>query len=148
MSDPVTWLILGGLVSAGGTIYSAAKQAETAEFNAQLAENTAQQERENAAREEQRYRRQADRFMSTSQSLYSVSGLRLDEGSALDVIMDSAMELELDALAIKAGAEARSLYYQRQAELERRRGETALVSGMIGAGTSLLSDFSSYPWGE
>ena len=148
MSDPVTWLILGGLVSAGGTIYSATKQAEAADFNAQLAEETAQQERENAAREESRYHRQSRSFMSTGQSLYAMSGLRLDEGSPRDVLMDSARELEMDALAIKAGAEARSLYYQRQAELERRRGETALVSGMIGAGTSLLSDFSSYPWGE
>ncbi|MBW2623976.1 MAG: hypothetical protein JRD68_13795 [Deltaproteobacteria bacterium] len=143
------WLpIIGIGLSAAGTIYSASKQAETAEFNAQLAEEAAQQERERAAREERRYRRQAEGFRSTQQSLYAVSGLRLDEGSPQDVIMDSAMELEMDALAIRAGAEARSLYYQRQAELERRRGSTVLITGAIKAGTSLLSDFSAYKWGE
>jgi hypothetical protein len=148
MSDPATWLILGGLVSAGGTIYSASKQAEAASANAQMAEDRAKKEREAAEREEDRFRRQGERFMSRQRALYAVSGIRMDEGSALDVMKDSIQEIELDAMAIRAGAEARSRYYLSQARLDRLKGETALISGAIRAGTSLLNDFSEYRWGN
>ncbi len=140
--------IFGIGASAYGTYYSASKQAEAAEFNALAAEDQAKKGREAARVEEDRFRRQGERFMSTQRALYATSGIRMDEGSGLDVITDSALELEMDALAIKAGAEARSNYYLSQARLDRLKGETALISGTVGAGTSLLNDFSELKWGK
>ncbi len=148
MSDPLTWIILGTVVSAGGSIYSASKQAEAANANAQIAEDRAKKEREAGKRREAQYRRKGERFMSTQRALYAVSGIRMDEGSALDVMKDSVQEIEYDAQAIRAGADATAQYYLSQARLDRQQAGTAMTMGFIQAGTSLLTGYGKYRWGE
>ncbi len=150
MSDPVTWLVLGLGLQAGGTIYSASKQAEAANANAQISEDRAKKEREAGKRREAQYRRKGERFKSTQRALYAVSGIRLDEGSALDVMKDSAEEIEYDAWAIREGADATAQYYLSQARLDRQQASTVMTTGFIQAGTSLLTGYGQYlgGWGS
>ncbi len=148
MSDPLTWIILGTVLSVGGTYYSASKQAEAANANAQIAEDRAKKEREAGKRQEAQYRRKGERFMSTQRALYAVSGIRLDEGSALDVMKDSVQEIEYDAQAIRAGADATAQYYLSQARLDRQQAGAITTMGFIQAGTSLLTGYGKYKWGE
>ena len=142
-------LFFGGTaLSAGGTYYAASEKSKAADFNAQLAEETALQEEESAQREETQFRKQARQFTSMQQTLFATAGIRLDEGSALDVMSESIEELELDALTIRAGGKARSTYFRNQAASDRRAGNTALITGTIAAGSSLLSGYSDYKWGR
>ena len=140
--------ILGLGLQVGGSIYSASKQAEEANANAQQAEDQAKKEREAGKRREDQYRRQGERFMSSQRALYATSGIRMDEGSALDVMKDSASEIELDAQAIRAGADATAGYYLNQAKQDREQAGTIKTAGFISAGTSLLTGFGKYHWGE
>ena len=140
---------LGIVLNLFGIGYSASQEKAAAYENARIAEEQAAKEREAAVREEAGYRRRARRFMSTQRALFATSGVRLDEGSPLDVMMDSVSELELDALAIRAGGVARSEYFLNQAEADRRAGDRAVTTGYLNIGRSLLTGYGKYrDWGS
>lgn len=115
------------VVGAAGQIQAGKAQKRMAEHNAQVTENAAQY---NASRQQDRARR----LMAQGRVAVAKSGIDLS-GSPLDVMVDSAMDAELDRQSIlRMGAS--------QAELDRMQGRAAMRSSYFGAATSLLSGAS------
>lgn len=99
--------VVSGAVSAIGAIQQANAAAASAEYNAQIMERNAEiidQDRKSATKQAQvdadDKRRDNRRTLSTIRAAYGSTGLEM-AGSPLDVLEDSANELELDATRIE-----------------------------------------------
>ena len=124
-------LILSGIgtaVSAVGAIKQGSAANRAAKFNAQVASNNIISARLTAAENEKRFRRQ---------TLKRKGAIRAAGGS-IDLLEDTAMEEELEALSIRHGGELRAGAFGQQAQLDRARGRTARTAGRIGAAATLL----------
>lgn len=120
-------------------------QAAVAARNAMLQRQQARTARQQAGAEEEAQRRQAAQFLGTQRAAIGQSGIGYG-GSAGQLIEDSAIQAELDALNIRYGGEQQAqglLEQARSSELEsgllRANAKQARAAGAMGAGTSLLS---------
>lgn len=132
MCNPAIVAVAAAAVSAAGQLQAGQAQKQMASYNAQVAEQSAQY---NADRQQDRARR----AQAMARVNISKSGLDVSD-SPLDVLTDSAMEAELDRLAIIRGGEA-------QARLARTQGAQAQRGAMFGAATTLLSA-AGRAWGQ
>lgn len=144
-----TALAVGALaLAAAGTgvaVYGQAQQAKTAKavgkYNAELAENQAAQVEMDAREALKRKRDQARQFAAIQRSRIAKAGVA-EEGTPLEILAETAGELELDALAFSraTGIQADSL--RGDARLSRYMGANAASAAKIGMGASLLSGAS------
>ncbi len=125
MCDPVTagLVMFGGGAALGG--YGAFKQQkaqnEANEYNAKLMErNSAVASQQAKLAEEQgemdskRHRLKVSQMKGSGRASFGASGALVDEGSAFDVIEETAKFGELDALTIKRNAAAGAWGYRAQ----------------------------------
>ena len=135
----VPLMIAGGATGLGLQMkgqYEAGKQAEAQgkseaamrEYNAQLAEREAAEAQTAAAYEEKKFRKGGERLKARQRALYAKAGVT-PEGSPLEVMEQTAVELEKDALMIRRGGELGYQRYTAQAGLERMAGRSALLRG-------------------
>lgn len=115
----------GRVISSAGSLFSGLSQASALEQNASLARQQAQFD---AAQK----RRETQSLLSTQRARYGASGVRVNVGSPVDFIAETAEQGELDALMTLYGGKAES-------EIYKSRARQARVGGFLGAGTSLLS---------
>tara|TARA_R110002167_G_scaffold21568_1_gene78135 strand:- start:370 stop:837 length:468 start_codon:yes stop_codon:yes gene_type:complete len=128
--------IVGTATSAVGAIKQGQAAAATGKYNAQVSQNSAQSARQVAAENERRFRRQ---------TLKRQGKMRANMGSgaaAEDLLMDSAMEEELEALTIRQSGELRAGNFEQQAIIEKRRGKTAQQDARFSAAGTLLKGSS------
>lgn len=142
----MVFTIIGGIASAVGAIQSANAQAAAADYNAKIADRNAivaEQNRQlalqTASIDADEKRRENRRNLSSMRAAYGASGLDL-AGSPLDVLTDSATEMELDAQRVEYEGRVRGregalevLGYQEKATLSRMEKKSAKTAGMIGA---------------
>ena len=117
-------------------------QAAFNEYNAQLAEREAAETQEAAAYEEEKFRKGGERLKARQRALYAKAGVT-PEGSPLEVMEQTAVELETDALLIRRGG---TLGYQRltaEAGLERMAGRSALLRGRAARRASRIGMFAT-----
>jgi len=139
MAGPAAILLgAGALLNAYGAYQQGVAARAAGEYNAKVAEQNAQIARETAAEEERRKRIETRRQLGQMRSARGASGIQLD-GSALDVLQDSAATAELDALTIRHQGEVQAFGYESQARMARMEGEAGYQAGMIGAAGSLLN---------
>lgn len=69
---------------------------------------------------------------------YSSSGVTL-EGSPLAVLQESRTNNELDAMKTEYGGQLQALHMRQDAAQRRYSGDVAYTSGILGAGTTLLT---------
>lgn len=135
----VPLMIAGGATGLGLQMkgqYEAGKAAESQaeseaawnEYNAQLAEREAREAQEVAAYEEKKLRKGGERLKARQRVLYAKAGVT-PEGSPLEVMEQTASELEMDALMIRRGGQLGYQRYTAQAGLERMAGKSALLRG-------------------
>jgi len=119
--------------------YNAKLAEREAQVRRELAERTALEEREAAATEERKLRKAGERLKAKQRALYGAAGVTF-EGSPLEVMEETASELEFDALMIRRGGQTRAqaaLYggkvesqrYTAEAALSRFMGRSALLRG-------------------
>lgn len=133
-------IILGGaaaITQAMGAIQQGEAEAAASEYNAKLLEQNATQSRQQAAEEERRQRIFARKYLGSIRANTAASGLNL-EGSALDVLEESAEMAELDALTIRHQGDTRAIGYQNEARLERFRAKNARTGSRYRAAGYLL----------
>lgn len=142
---------VSGVVGAIGAIQAGNAQAAASEYNARVSERNqavAEQNRQIAVRtaeiDAEDKRRENRRQLGAIRAAYGSSGLEM-AGSPLDVLEDSAIEMELDAQRIEYEGRMRSregalqaLGYSEDARLSRMQGKAAKTAGYIGAAGSLL----------
>lgn len=142
---------LSGVMSAASALSSGQSQSSAAQYNAAVARNNAIVAQQNAqiaadqaAADARRQRDQAIKEKGKMRAAYGASGVTV-EGSPLDVLEESALNAELDALITEYNGGLRARAYQNQAvaelntaTLEDMRGEAALSGSYTSAAGSLF----------
>lgn len=122
-------LQMKGQYEAGKAAVAQAKSAEAwREYNAQLAEREARETQVAAAYEESKFRKGGVRLKARQRARYAKAGVT-PEGSPLEVMEQTATELEMDALMIRRGGQLEYQRYTAEAGLERMMGKSALLRG-------------------
>jgi len=125
-------------------------QAQIARMNAEMADRRAQDAIERGREEEQKQMRATSQLMGKQQVGMAANGVDLSFGSPLDLIVDTALMGELDALTIKKNAYREAQDYKQQAanfraegEMQRLAGKNAKRQGILQAGGTLLGGFGN-----
>ena len=115
-------------------------QAQVAQTNQKIAENNAAMERQTGLEEARKQRLKTLQAIGTQQTSLAANGIDIGYGTSLDLIEDTAMNGELDALTIQYNAEKNARNYETQAYnfanesmLSRYAGNNAVSAGRINA---------------
>lgn len=130
-------ILTGTAISAYGSIREGQAVDAASQYNAQVAENNALQAIDQATEEERRHRILARKQLGAMRAGYGASGIEVD-GSALDVLEDSAATAERDALTIRYGGQVRAQGFRNEARLERFRGSNARTQSYLTAASTVL----------
>jgi len=115
----------------------AESEAALREYNAQLAEREAIEAQEAAAYEESKHRKAGERLKGRQRTLYAKAGVTF-EGTPLDVMEQTAAELETDALMIRRGGLIGAQRLTAESQLQRFAGRSALLRGRAARRSSQL----------
>jgi hypothetical protein len=137
-------LSLGTVLSGAGLAMSATsaisggnQAAANARYQSELYQRQADRERQIAALDESEYRRRGSALMATQRARLGGAGVDIS-GTALDVSDATAAELELQALKIRSGGDARASDLESQGILSRYAGGQAARQGFLNAGGKAL----------
>jgi hypothetical protein len=111
-------------------------------YNAKLAENQALQTEMDAAENIRRKRSENRRMLATQRSRYAKAGV-LMEGTPLELLAESAGNLELEVLDYDRQQRMQAAGLRAQGAADLALGANQARAAMIGAGSSLLSGASS-----
>ena len=112
-------------------------QEKANEYNAQVAERQATAATQKAAFEEEMRREKGRKLSASQRAAAGAAGITMESFS--DVFAQTALDTELDALAIRYGGDIESSRYKSEAEMLRFQGKQAKRTGWITAGTTLLT---------
>lgn len=135
----------GQMQQAQATAAADRYNAQIADMNARLAERRARDAIERGAKEEQRKRMEVAKITGAQKAAMAANGVDLTFGSPLDVIVDTAVLGELDALTIRSNA-YREAYDHRVdaanrragAQLHRMEARSASTGGYLQAAGTIL----------
>lgn len=88
------------------------------------------------AEEERRIRAEARKAIGEQAAVLNAGGFMGDSGSALDALRESQVQAALDVLTTRRSRQSEARSLRAQARQERTQGRFALVSGILGAGSS------------
>ena len=124
--------------------------ARVARRNAVMAGYAAQDALDRGARDELTTRLQYKQIKGRQRAAFAANGVVVDEGSALDVVLDTVALGEFDALTVRSNAAKEAFNYREQADqfnssawMQTIAGKDAQRAGYIGAAGTLLSGASS-----
>jgi len=140
-----TQLLLGvgtGLV-VQQQIRAGQQQQQIFEFNAAINRQKAELTKQAGKLKTERLRRQKRAFGRKQQAAFAVAGVRLT-GSPLQVLADTAAELEFDIMVEDFNTRIAVLNAETSGELDIVRGQQAQSAGLINAGTTLLSQIPNF----
>lgn len=138
------------LVSAAGTVMQgqaaagqAAYQAQVARNNQIIAERNAQDAEKRGSIEEDKLRRRTAAIAGSQRALLAGQGSALDDGSPLDMQLDTAGLGELDALTVRSNTDREAYGYRVQgmnydAQARLADSKTSTLGSWLSAGGSLL----------
>lgn len=129
--------VIGAGVSAYGMYAQGQAQKAIGEYNAKIAENNAIAQRQQAQAEADRIRSRHIRLQGAQETAASKSGLTLS-GSVNDVMYDSSIESEMDALTAIYKGQIGANQNIASASLSRFEGDQAAEMGTVGAGATIL----------
>ena len=129
---PMIFMAVGSLASAGA-------QARSERFNAAAAITDSRNAANIAASEEEVFRGNARQEIAKQRAWIAQIG---GGGSNADVLEQSILNVERDALAIRYGGQLKVQRYLTEAELSKDRARAANVSGAINAASSVIGSQS------
>lgn len=142
MCDPVSLAIAGGVTAGAGSLYSGFTASQSYNDQARIADRQAVMEGQAGRYEQQRVKARNDRILGDQRQQFISSGIAL-EGSAQEVIADSAREAALDEEAVLYGAKVRSENRRFEARLARNNATSAMVGGVLNAASNVVGGLSS-----
>ena len=131
--------VIGTGVSAYGSYEAGQSQKEAAEYNAEVQHQAAKAEIQSGNIKAQEMRDKARRIAGTQAATFGASGLDTTSGTASDIISETRMFGELDALRAINNAERSAWGLNSQSELDLFQGRAAARGGMLSAGGTLLA---------
>ena len=137
---------VAAVVSAAAGAYAVKEQGDAAEDaskrNAKAQNTNARVAAEQAQYAADRQRSENRRRLGAQRAAGAKSGIDLSGGSFQDVLLDSAVQGEMDALASIYQGRAASAAYQSSARNSLLEGKAAKQAGYLRAGSTLLSGAS------
>lgn len=133
---------IGMAMTAISAISQASSEKNSANYNAKIADQNATAARLAADANAKRQKVNAEKSIGSMEAAFSASGVSSNEGSAIDVMAESARNAELDYQTIKHGGELQALGYENTARLERSRASNAMSKGYMSAAGSLIGGAS------
>lgn len=121
---------MGDFISGVGSFVEAETAARAAKYNARLARQNAVWERQSSAEDARQASVQGRKAIGEMKATYGISGVTL-EGSAFDVLQESALAAKQDELNIKTQGERRAVALEQGAVLEEYQGRAAKTLGNI-----------------
>ncbi len=134
--------------STVGTIYSGIQQAEAADNQAQIAENNAAYEADANKQQAEKIRRMAKAQRGEANAALAASGVKLGEGTALEVQKDITKRSEEDALSALLSGSRAIKSGNDQADMLRASGNAAMTGAFVSAGSTVLSAGANYTSGK
>lgn len=132
MTDPVTMTLIGAGVSAAGTFAAAEGTKQVGRYNKQIADRNAKVAEQKAEMALFDASRNAVKFRNDFRGLNDASALAMRKnnvaitGSALDVLLNNALNFEIDNENQRRQAAATASDFRENAVNERLRGQLAL----------------------
>lgn len=124
-------------------------QAQVARENAKIAEQNAATERQQGIEEARLQRIKTAQTIGSQKTAMAANGIDITQGTALDVIEDTATMGELDALQTRYNYERKALAYEatannfsNQANLDVIAGQNTRTAGFYNAATTGLAGLS------
>lgn len=130
--------VTGG-ITAYGQHQQGKYQEDVAKNNAIVNQRMAQNALDRGRREEDAHRMKVAQFKSRQRAEFAAGGVDMQSGSALDILEDTAMMGELDALTIRSNAENEAYAYRAGAGNQIAQGRLSRMAGDYGAASTLLS---------
>jgi hypothetical protein len=126
-------------MQAAGQVIGGVGQYEAGKYNAKVANTQAIELERAGASEEERVREAARMQMGQQIAAQAGGGFQIGTGSALDALTQSQVNAALDALTIRREAAGRARAQRISGAIAKSQGENALVSGMLGAATTIAN---------
>ena len=137
---------IGTLASAGAQYQSAQYGKAMAEQNAKLAEQQGLASLRQGALEQERIARRARQVQGQQRALYGASGVDISSGSPLEIQASTEYMAAQDKALVRYNAELKkwgfdveSANYKAQAQQYGNMGKSAIVGGLLGAGSTILN---------
>lgn len=162
MCEPNSWaLIASAVLTASAGIYSADAskkqgqyQAEVAGQNAELSELKAQQASTIGSIQEERARKQAQLRIGQQRAALAANGVDLGQGTAVDLVSETALFGEEDALTTRFNAmneawslRAEAVDYRNQGRAAKAKGKNEATGTYLSTAASLAGSYSNYGGG-
>ena len=139
---PAAIAAIAGGVQVAGSLVSGFSQSAQSHREAAIEEANAQVAEQQAAADAASIRNKAIRLHGQQLAASGASGV-LASGFA-DAIADSDIEAELDARTAEYDGRLKAAGLQSQAAASRRSANSAIASGIFGAGTDALSAYGNW----
>jgi hypothetical protein len=139
----IPWVVAAA--SAAASLYSGMSQGASARGNANQLDAAASAATDAAAANEARQRTANRVRLGARRAAVGASGFET-EGSPGDVMEFETAQAELDALTIRYGGQVQAQQYRTQAKAQRRAATSYEIGGLLGAGSSILSDGAKLGW--
>lgn len=133
---------IGGFLGGIGSMKAGQAAEDAANYNAEQLRYNARLAKEKAQRDEATLRVSARKQIGQARANYGASGIQLD-GSALDILEESAVAAETDALYIRYQGDQQYYSYMNAAIQEVKRGHEAKQASYLSAAGSMLGGASS-----
>ena len=137
---------IGTLASAGAQYQSAQYGKAMAEQNAKIAEQQGLASLRQGALEQERIARRARQIQGQQRALYGASGVDISSGSPLEIQASTEYMAAQDKALVRYNAELKkwgfdveSANYKAQAQQYGNMGKSAIVGGLLGAGSTILN---------
>lgn len=131
----------GGVLGGFGDIYGGFSEAGALRTEASAYKANAKLARERARIDEFRQRNLSYKALSSIRAGYGAAGVVSTEGSALDVLEESAATAELDALLIRHAGEVQARNYEAAAKAAKSRARGAEVGGVLSGVGKIFGGF-------
>jgi len=129
---PVAYMAYAAMaISAVSAVSSAQTAKKEAAYNSQIAEQNAEMARASGRAQSEQIRRQSVDQLGEMRASFSANGVGM-EGSALDLMSESAYQFELDKQNAKYNAETKAIGYQNQGRLSQMRGQSQAQGAILG----------------
>lgn len=129
--------VVGTAVSAYGTYQQMSAQSDMSKYNAEVAEAQAEQTRRETSERVKRQRRENERFKASQRAAYAKAGIT-SSGTPLEVMSQTAADLELAALDTAYAGEAKAQQFMQNAAVNRYQSKSLKRAAPLAVGTTVL----------
>lgn len=133
------------LFSVGGRLAQGLGGLQAGNAQAKILRAQARETANVGAAQELRVRAQARRQIGQQVAAQFSNGFQGGSGSALDYLMESQVNAELDAMEVRRQASSKTRALESEAGLRQWQGQSALLEGMLGAygaGSGMIDDWA------